>query len=1283
MLDAVSIDNCRLLIQTLGHSLWQASCVAIFCWLGLRSLPARKAVTRYAVTCGGLLVIVFASLLTAATVAKTSESPTADKLPGNRALASEAHTIETTHQAERTQDASDAAATDDDHATHSERNPTPVAAAHDGHADIVNPDTVIVAQKAAPNTAQRAEQSMLVWPAIVAAGWGFGVLVMLFRLVRVIVGLQKLQLSKTPIDDTVLGQLREIIADLSRRMNLRWPVSLVVSDKVSMPGIVGTFWPTLLMPPAMLTGVPIEQLRIVIAHELAHARRFDFLVNLGQLLVESLLFFNPAVWWLSRQIRIEREACCDAAAVAATGSAVPVARTLLDIVDRLTESLGTGAAGEFAMAAGVQSFVGDEPPESTTPLFDRVRRIVTPDQRPHVRVPWYTLMGVVLAYAFVSFGLYEGADATVQIVQQALTPKERVEKIEELIASKGDLARSEGVKPTATPQNGMPGELFPEPVTVSGTVRAADGRPLPKGLTVHGTMSGPGFSGSEWFGSLKEQSNVFRFSGTTQGQHSIRNDTAVISLNIGVPRKSAAATVYAPAAAGPFEVRSGQKIEDIDIVLQVGFPAQLRVVDPEGDPVQNAFVGGSFLAVAGISTANLNQTYTRTDANGLTTIPRSTTELTWRASIRAAGFQKSQFEMHLQRDQPTQVVLKPATPVTVVVTSSVDGQPVSGVRAFATSEHFSRDGSSYGMSVSGPLDIAREDYEARYAPLYAYGPSDDDGRILLSSLAEGTRYELLFLTPGYGEVSLTDIDVSTPERELQVAPALSVSGRIVGDLSSLRKDSRTKQSYFQYRMDQRRLFRRVNVDVQNGAGHFRLDGLAAGSLWLNFPDRRVKKELTQSISDLVIDLTQSPEPVKRYEPRVEKLPEPQGPKRRVILNLTGADPSVPITGKFRAGYLASSNSNGYSSAELDIVDAKVEFDVEVPTKIVWTSRSYTGYSVVGRSGIDVGAGAGPFQLDVPLLVGGAVRGVVRLADGSLARRFGIDLRPVDPKSKYKGADDRVDTQDAPGEFLLTGVPFDTEFKLLISDSRPGSVAAIVSEPLSLSTAEPISDLEFQFEVGRTHTLQLLDEHGQPAIGAKVGGWFSPGIGFSRSTGWGVNNEGQVVFQHVSDSIPGKTTFNVKAAGPFRGQKLQLDWSNLPEKLTLKRGVTATGRIIDDATGRGIAGASFFLFPTRAAKTDKPAEFKDAVWGKTDDKGHFSFECLEPVTYQLNLHGAVQPRVPFKKNNRGILEPDYSDIKDGTFPEWFVRGGKAEPVTIKVKLLPQSRLKLTPVNNEES
>jgi beta-lactamase regulating signal transducer with metallopeptidase domain len=1277
MLDAVSIENCHLLIQTLGHSLWQASVVAVLCWLVLRSLPARNAGTRYTVTCGGLLLVVFASLLTAATVAKTSESPTADNLRGDRALASLAQSTETAHQTERSHDADVTAATYDDHATHSDTHPDPVAATHGEDADVVNSDALTVAPIAAPNTAQQAEQSMLVWPAIVAGVWGFGVLAMLFRLVRVIVALRRLQPSHKPVEDSLLNQLREVIAELSQKMSLRWPVALIVSDKVSVPGIVGTFWPTLLMPPAMLTGVPIEQLRIVIAHELAHARRFDFLVNLGQLLIESLLFFNPAVWWLSRQIRIEREACCDAVAVAATGSAVPVARTLLAIVDRLTESLGPGPAGNFALAAGVQSFGGDEPPKSQTPLFDRVRRIVTPDQRPHIRVPWYTLVGVVLAYAFVSFGLYEGADATVQIVQQALSPKERVEKIEKLIAAKGDLARSEGVHVYKPDAHGLHRTAPLKEVRVSGSLRMHDGTPVPDGSSVIGRLhtrfaNGDGQSGNAFQSTVETSVIELQFEETVSCLTNKQDGSSTLLVYVG--HRNDDSLNFAPTVAGPFQMTADGPPENIELVIKPGFDTQLEIVNSQGESIAGAFVSSSYYFGVNGSGTLLRSSRNTSNKLGIVTLPNATSDLSLRAEIRAPGHEKERFELTLSSDKPNRIVLKKAAPTSLLITSSISGEPVTLASAYIVEETRTKNGGSHSWGTPSPLDRWESaGYEERAAPLYRFRYSETHNAILLDSLAADTSYDVLILAEGFGPQVIREVRPGQESINVTLKPALSVTGQIIGDLTKLRQDRKTKQRYFQYSNPDHVAILEATVEERDGVGHFQIEGLGEGDLYFRLPGRSFIMKLTDSIDDLVIDLNEpaKSEALANRTPVVERLPEPLGPQRRVILNLTGADPSVPITGKFRAGYLTHAKPDSYSSAELDIVDGRVEYDVEVPTKLVWTARSFTGYSVVGRSGVEVGAGDEPFRIDVPLLAGGAVRGVVRLADGTLARQFGIDLRPVDRKSSYKGADDSIDSSDAPGEFLLTGVPFGDQFKLLISDKRPGSVAAIVSEPFSLSTAEPISDLKFQFEEGRTHTLQLLDEQGQPAIGAKVGGWFKPGLGFSRSIGWGVNDKAQVVLKHVSDSIPGETTFQIEAAGPFRGQKLTLDWSALPDEVVVKRGVSAAGRLVDEATGHGLAGAGFFLFPSPS----KAAEFRDAVWGKTDDDGHFSFDCLEPLSYQLNISGAHPPRIPFKENNRGILEADYSDVKDGKFPEWFVRGGGGEAVTIKVKLKPRSLLLL--------
>ena len=80
----------------------------------------------------------------------------------------------------------------------------------------------------------------------------------------------------------------------------------------------------MLLPASALAGLSPQQLEAILAHELAHIRRHDYLVNLLQTLVETLLFYHPAVWWLSRRIRVERENCCDDLAVSLCGDPVRV-----------------------------------------------------------------------------------------------------------------------------------------------------------------------------------------------------------------------------------------------------------------------------------------------------------------------------------------------------------------------------------------------------------------------------------------------------------------------------------------------------------------------------------------------------------------------------------------------------------------------------------------------------------------------------------------------------------------------------------------------------------------------------------------------------------------------------------------------------------------------------------------------------------------------------------------------------------------------------------------------
>lgn len=107
------------------------------------------------------------------------------------------------------------------------------------------------------------------------------------------------------------------VQELTKKLSLRSPVSLLESRFVHVPSVIGILKPVILIPIGMLAQLPEEQVEAILLHELAHIRRQDFLVNLLQHFAETVFFFNPAVLWVSTLLREEREHCCDEMAVAA------------------------------------------------------------------------------------------------------------------------------------------------------------------------------------------------------------------------------------------------------------------------------------------------------------------------------------------------------------------------------------------------------------------------------------------------------------------------------------------------------------------------------------------------------------------------------------------------------------------------------------------------------------------------------------------------------------------------------------------------------------------------------------------------------------------------------------------------------------------------------------------------------------------------------------------------------------------------------------------------------
>ena len=316
---------------TLLHSLWQGGIVVLLLAVLLRIFQKSSANLRYVISCLGLTLIVLLLLVTFYVVPAPALTSDMKSVPGSLAPV--------TGQLQEVYDAD--------------------------------------------SPLQRATEYMQIFPAIswkqraknlctyalpyIVFGWFIGVFALsLWHLG----GWAHLQRLKRKNINQVNASLKDKFGNLAERLKVTRPVKLMKSALVQIPTVVGCLRPVILLPASALTGLSSGQLEAVLAHELAHIYRYDYLVNMLQTVVEIVGFYHPAVWWISHKMRIERENCCDDLAVSVCGDKVGYARALTSMEEiRL-------AQGELVIAA------------SGGNLFTRISRLVGNESAGKARPGW-------------------------------------------------------------------------------------------------------------------------------------------------------------------------------------------------------------------------------------------------------------------------------------------------------------------------------------------------------------------------------------------------------------------------------------------------------------------------------------------------------------------------------------------------------------------------------------------------------------------------------------------------------------------------------------------------------------------------------------------------------------------------------------------------------------------------------------------------------------------------------------------------------------------------------
>src|SRR5262249_35053895 len=283
------------LLQTAGwtliHFVWQGAAIALVMATALRLLRDRSANARYLIACVGLVAMLAAPALTARLIwtapASTASTVSQFSIPPERAPAG-------TNTALAAQ-------------------PRSIAAA-----SSANGITTVAAGLASRLSVER------LLSAIVLA-WMIGVAILLVRMAGGWWHVRRLHRSALASSSS---RWQTTCRRLAYRLGLPAAAHVVESALVDVPTGLGWLRPAVLLPLAAVASLSPAQVEAILAHELAHISRHDYAVNVLQTLVETLLFYHPAVWWLSNRIRIEREHCCDDVAVAICGDPVGYAQAL-------------------------------------------------------------------------------------------------------------------------------------------------------------------------------------------------------------------------------------------------------------------------------------------------------------------------------------------------------------------------------------------------------------------------------------------------------------------------------------------------------------------------------------------------------------------------------------------------------------------------------------------------------------------------------------------------------------------------------------------------------------------------------------------------------------------------------------------------------------------------------------------------------------------------------------------------------------------------------------------
>lgn len=369
-----------ILTEKLGwvilHSVWQLAICGLLAWIVCRLLRSASASARYVLLMSCMVIAVLAPVVTwNRLTVRPAETPTAAQVVELEAIVLNETVPDLAEPSTSGIPVAASTATE------------PFAPQHSESLDASSSGWQV-----------RAVSALEPWLPTIVTVWIVGVVLFSIRLILSWATVWRLQFAGT---SAVSDSIQQSLQKVKHKLGVRRAIRIFESRLVDSPLVVGCFRATILIPTGLISGISVTQLEAILAHEIAHVRRFDYIVNLLQTLTETLFFYHPVVWWLSGCVREERENCCDDVVVRAMSNKAEYGRALLAIEEFRTTAV---VSNKLAMSAKGGSLVA------------RIRRLLNAPQDSHKPrhdgLVSVTLLSLTVVIGGIWLAVAAGADET-------------------------------------------------------------------------------------------------------------------------------------------------------------------------------------------------------------------------------------------------------------------------------------------------------------------------------------------------------------------------------------------------------------------------------------------------------------------------------------------------------------------------------------------------------------------------------------------------------------------------------------------------------------------------------------------------------------------------------------------------------------------------------------------------------------------------------------------------------------------------------------------------------